>query len=155
MKHFIRHPQKGWLGYDRDSSQISWTEHHWYATHFEIDELSLVLMALGRDRDEVAIIPWNKETPAWYDRAEPISFNLSPNQHDWLEEHVRTCWGGIGNCYWFVDDGDKSYGPINPHPLGGFMLPFNQDGDRYESVFMAAAVMMQDKVELFKKVAKA
>jgi hypothetical protein len=154
MKHLVKHPNRGWLVYDKEHGQLDWVENRWQGSTLDVNELGAVLLALGNDRPFVAIIPWNKETPAWYDRPEIISFDLSNNQYDWLKDHIALMWDGIGNAYWFVDYEDRSYRPINAHPMGGFTLPYANDGDRYESVFMAASVMMSDKVELFKSITR-
>ena len=84
----------------------------------------------------------------------PISFDLGDNQYEWLKNHLRPFWDGIGNCSWFVDFDGHSYGPINLHEFGGFTLPYSKNNDRYESVFMAAAIMISDRVELFKGITR-
>ena len=148
MHHYIYHPKKGWLRTNGELN-VSWVDTIWRATNYSKDDIGLALLMLGSDRYEVAILPDSRNTADWYTQPNLISIELSELQYIWIENRIRPHWDGIGNCSWFIEYGTHSYGPISPHPMGGFTLPFSGDADRYESVFMAAAVMLRGKLDLF------
>ena len=148
MHHYIYHPSKGWLN-PHSTQCLEWVKESYQTEHFSADELGLALLALGMLRQEVVIIPGDKDLPARYVLEKPIEIVLTDAQYDWLKERISPQWDGYGNCSWFVDHNDRSYGPIGTVDYGGFTVPYKPE--RYESILGAAAVMMRD-VEGFKGV---